>query len=684
MSKNIVDTLIEFSNKYNIEVVFIPSRRQIEYNGGYVNNWTTKEFCEYVKKGNKNILIERDHGGPGQGYLDDDGYESLSEDINYMDIIHIDPWKKYPNYNDGLKWTIEMIQYCYERNSNLYFEVGTEEGIRPFTPNELEQFLYDLKTILSEEIFLRIKYAVIQCGTKLLEKSNIGIFDANRLKEMLEVVKKFNLEAKEHNGDWVTKDTIHIKESLGLKNINIAPEFGEIETRVLLNTIDIEDKEIFFNICLESGKWKKWVQSSFDPYNNKNLLSLICGHYIFSDQKIIEMKERYENLDIIIKKKLMNTFFELNSLYSIRSKCIFCESNNIIEHYKTDLQSPISYSMIEKEISYIFIPYNIQHCKECFSFQTKYLGNINEVYKVNHIDNFGSVKHNMHSAFCNFIIENKNINNIIGIGSSHDYLARLIQKENDSIQYNIINPFFRGNPDGLNIISNYLETTDLSLINANTILMSNVFEHFYNPLYVLKILKENTNIKYIYINHPDFDYAIENDIYVNLTVEHTFYFENNYLINLFNNYGFKLMKKENFENHTVMFGFERLPCETLTLQNKLLGKNVFQYLERLQTKVTFMNAIIENNKDKIIYAWPSSMHLVPLFINGLKYSNLNGLLDNSPNKINKIFYGYNLLCSNFKEVLDLSDSRTIFFLGGSSNYRKELILSNSNINFYEI
>ena len=78
------------------------------------------------------------------------------------------------------------------------------------------------------------------------------------------------------------------------------------------------------------------------------------------------------------------------------------------------------------------------------------------------------------------------------------------------------------------------------------------------------------------------------------------------------------------------------------------------------------------------------MHLVPLFINGVSTSNIKGLLDNSPNKIGKLFYGYNLTCYNFKTVVDSSDTNTSIFLGGSPNYRKELMLNNTNIQMYEI
>ena len=48
MSKNVVDAAIEFSDYYNIRLGFCVSRRQIEYNGGNVNNWQTGNFVKYV------------------------------------------------------------------------------------------------------------------------------------------------------------------------------------------------------------------------------------------------------------------------------------------------------------------------------------------------------------------------------------------------------------------------------------------------------------------------------------------------------------------------------------------------------------------------------------------------------------------------------------------------------------
>ena len=82
MSKNIVDSILEFTQETGNKIGLIPSRRQVEWDGGYVNNWTTEQFSKYADK----LTLKRDHGGPGQGYKEDDGYESLKEDCKYLDL----------------------------------------------------------------------------------------------------------------------------------------------------------------------------------------------------------------------------------------------------------------------------------------------------------------------------------------------------------------------------------------------------------------------------------------------------------------------------------------------------------------------------------------------------------------------------------------------------------------------
>lgn len=303
MSKNIVDAIIEFSNESNHLIGLIPSRRQVEWNGGYVNNWTTKEFSKY-----SNILVlKRDHSGPGQGYLDDDGYISLKEDCKYFNLIHIDPWKKYPEYNEGLQWTIDMINFCYKENPNIEFEIGTEETIRKFTPKELDTLINDLFNKLNREVFRQIKYLVIQSGTSLKQNINTGEYDKDRLLSMLEVAQRWDLISKEHNGDYIPVDLIKEKMDLGLDSINIAPEFGLIETKTyLINGIDIDK---FWKVCYESKRWEKWVDSNFDPFTQKEDLIKICGHYVLSNPKFLKIKP---DIDDQIKTNIKEKLYELH------------------------------------------------------------------------------------------------------------------------------------------------------------------------------------------------------------------------------------------------------------------------------------------------------------------------------------------------------------------------------------
>ena len=314
MSLNVIDSIIEFCNENKTEIGLIPSRRQIDIPNGYVNNWSTQDLFVYVKYKTKLVKLIRDHAGPNQGQINDDGYVSLQEDCKYMDCIHIDPWKLYPIYNDGLNETIKMINFCYDLNPNIIFEIGTEESIRKFTPNELENLIIDLKQKLNFNIFNQIKYIVIQSGTSLKGTKQTGFYDTNRLSKMLDIANKYNLISKEHNGDYINIDIINQKFNLGLQSINIAPEFGLIETETYLSEIN-DDKifDLFWLICYNSKKWTKWVDSGFDPIKNKKQLIRICGHYILSNETFLsEIKTLFPNIDNKIK---LNIKKKLNTLY---------------------------------------------------------------------------------------------------------------------------------------------------------------------------------------------------------------------------------------------------------------------------------------------------------------------------------------------------------------------------------
>lgn len=309
MSKNIVDSVIELAEEHNVPLALIPSRRQIDYMGGYSNRWNTADWHTYVKSRTNNVLLVRDHGGPNQGTKQDYGFDSLYEDCKYMDIIHIDPWKSVSTLEDGLHKTLEYIQFCYNANPNICFEIGTEEAIFHYEAPQLDELIEFLKNNLSSGAFKQIKYAVIQSGTSIKNTMNTGKYSEDRLIDMVSVCHKYNLLSKEHNGDYLTKDGVSSKFSAGLDSLNIAPEFGQIETKTLLAAMHKRDSrkyliEELFQICNDSQKWRPWVDENFNPLFNKEETIKISGHYVFSDHFFKVIKRQFKNIDSIMKDEI--------------------------------------------------------------------------------------------------------------------------------------------------------------------------------------------------------------------------------------------------------------------------------------------------------------------------------------------------------------------------------------------
>ena len=231
-------------------------------------------------------------------------------------MIHIDPWKKYSDFDIGVEWTVDMINFCCNEDENVTFEVGTEQAIRYFTVREVETLLKKLKTKLSSENFNRIKYCVIQSGTSLRENENTGAYSQERLVSMVSAVKEYGLMTKEHNGDYLPDNLIKEKFKLGLDSINIAPEFGQIETQTYLKIIKEHNHKLldkYWEICYNSMRWKKWVDNTFDPMSNKEQLINICGHYVLSSKEFNnKIRTELPSVDGIVKANVISKLEKLH------------------------------------------------------------------------------------------------------------------------------------------------------------------------------------------------------------------------------------------------------------------------------------------------------------------------------------------------------------------------------------
>lgn len=368
--------------------------------------------------------------------------------------------------------------------------------------------------------------------------------------------------------------------------------------------------------------------------------------------------------------------------YIIRENCIFCKSKLDKTFFNKDYENYVGhYAVNKEENSFVSIPYNIYICDKCNTPQMKYLGDLNEIYRINHADSTGSIMHNLHILNVDFILKyQENITNIVEIGSSKGVLADMLLKKLD-LNYYIIEPNFIGDKTNKIIIDDFYENVDDNNIDANTLVISHVFEHFYNPIEILNKIYNNSNIQNFFMVFPDLEYYINNNVLHVLNTEHTFYVDNIFLINLLKCYGFNLVEKIDYINHSVLFYFKREETKILDINFRNTNFNIELYYERISETVNLFNKSLDINND--VYLWPASIHSLHLFIFGLNYEKLSGLLDNSMLKIGKKAYGTNLEIFSFLDKIK-DNNITLLINGGVFNKEIENSLKINNIKYINI
>lgn len=372
--------------------------------------------------------------------------------------------------------------------------------------------------------------------------------------------------------------------------------------------------------------------------------------------------------------------------YSIRKNCLFCNFELNETYFKSDYENYIAHYQVDinKKIDeMVKIPFNIFICTKCKTVQNKYLGDLSEIYKINHADSTGTTMINLHKKNTDLILKYKEkINNIIEIGSSKGVLAdNILEYLNE--KYYIIEPSFFGDRTNKIILEDYYENVDDNNINANTIIISHVFEHFYEPNKILEKIFLNKNIQNFFLVFPDLEYYMNNNILHVLNTEHIYYIDNDFLVNVIESYGFNLIEKEYYKGHSVLFYFNR---DKITEKKEIncinTNYSLDTYYNKIFKNIEKCNYLLNLNNNCKKYIWPASIHSLYLFIFGFNENLLDGMCDNSLNKIGKKMYGTNLEIFSFNQIVERNDENTFIILnGGVFNKEVENKIKNSNIKY---
>lgn len=319
MSSEVIEAVFKYSYINNKELMLISSKNQIDYNSGYVNSWSTKNYCDFIKKlkkkYNSKVKICRDHCGPGfnKNYSLKDVYKTIEADIeNNFDLIHIDFSKNKSDYKKILEESKKAILFAKKLNHKLEIEVGTDENFgQKLSHMSIKEFITEINFFLD---FVNPKYYVVPTGSLVMEDRQIGFFNENFIKSIYERVSSMGIKLKEHNADYLTAEKILMRKK-HIAALNIAPQFGVNQTTFILAEclkFDIPTND-FIEKSYNSRKWEKWLH--IIKKEDKLRCSIIAGHYNFDSieyKKIIEKLDRYKKN---IHEEIISSHYEIIDHY---------------------------------------------------------------------------------------------------------------------------------------------------------------------------------------------------------------------------------------------------------------------------------------------------------------------------------------------------------------------------------
>ncbi|MFB9932250.1 tagatose-6-phosphate kinase [Amycolatopsis halotolerans] len=328
MSKNAVDAAVELARDRGRRIMLIPSRRQIEsagLGGGYVERWSTGQFAEYVRGRDEAglLLLCRDHGGPWQhpaeragNYSEEQAMAaslaSFRADIEAgFDLLHIDTCLDLDgpaSIDRAISRLVKLYGECHEAARELgrevRFEIGFEDqGVDTNDPAEFRDQVTEVCSRLAADGLPVPAFVVAQTGTKVLETENTGALLTApsavgfAVAQLARVCAEVGSSLKAHNADYLPAESLRRLMQRGVAAVNVAPEFGVVETRALLALLDeaglAAERDEFLRLAHDSGSWRKWLKPGTAATDRER--AVIAGHYVFATDEFRELKDRVAN-----------------------------------------------------------------------------------------------------------------------------------------------------------------------------------------------------------------------------------------------------------------------------------------------------------------------------------------------------------------------------------------------------
>lgn len=322
MSPEIIDLLLEYSHEYQYPIMIIASRNQVDYSTGYVT--TTASLVNQIKAhptyDPSRILICRDHCGP---YFSDNDrnkpidaaieecMQTILHDINNdFDLIHIDVSKIAEKQ---FVYAEKLIDYALSLNPTLRLEFGSEDNISENIKESI--FRLDQQLEFMSTYKDNVSFFVSQTGS-LTKQTQVGSFEVDTVRQAVNKTHESGFLFKEHNADYLTKDQVKLRVSAKIDAINIAPQLGVAQTKIIqhLGMKYKTEHDAFSKYTLSTGFWERWVTPNVDDDMVKVAVS---GHYCFNSESYKNLYRCITENNEPFVEELKNEIFSILDIYRI-------------------------------------------------------------------------------------------------------------------------------------------------------------------------------------------------------------------------------------------------------------------------------------------------------------------------------------------------------------------------------
>lgn len=303
------------------------------------------------------------------------------------------------------------------------------------------------------------------------------------------------------------------------------------------------------------------------------------------------------------------------------------------------------------------------------------------LYQSQHVDGTGPTWKQYYQDLADYIVAQKPTD-VLEIGGGMGELGDIFLGKTTDTTWTLVEPNpLRASQDRMKVVAAFFDEEFEYKDTVDTIVFSQLMEHVYDPHSFVKALAKSLKPgQKLVFAYPNLKLWLERKYTNALNFEHTMLLTDYFVDYLLLTYGFKIIDKQAYKDHSHLYTAERLstPQVVPELENKYTEyKQIFlDFIDYHKQLVADINAkMADFNGD--IYMFGAHIFAQYLLEFGLDEKRIAGLLDNSKLKQEKRLYGSELIVHDPEILRDKGKVGIILKVG---IYRNEILEQLKSIN----